>query len=40
MIEDFARHLNAESYVFHIDDVGISDKFAEYIIKKIEVDSF
>jgi trans-aconitate methyltransferase len=39
MIEDFARHLNAESYVFHIDDVWITDKFAEYIIKKIEVDS-
>ncbi len=39
MIEDFSRHLWAESFVFHIDDIGVTDRFADYVIKKVEVDS-
>jgi SAM-dependent methyltransferase len=38
-IEDFATQLDAESFVFHIDDIGLTPKFAEYICEKIEVDS-
>lgn len=38
-IEDFARDLPLESLVFLIDDIGQSPRFADYIVKKIEVDS-
>src|SRR5262249_52316585 len=38
-IEDFAAHLDVPSFVFHIDDVGQSSRFADYIVKKIDVDS-
>jgi hypothetical protein len=38
-IEDFASALAANSYVFHIDDLGPSCHFADYLIKKIAVDS-
>ncbi len=38
-IEDFARERNATSYVYSIDDVGETRRFAEYVLKKIEVDS-
>lgn len=38
-IEDFAEQLDARSYVFLIDDLGSTPRFAEYLIKKIDVDS-
>lgn len=38
-IEDFGSELNAVSLVYSIDDLGINDRFAEYVLKKIEVDS-
>jgi hypothetical protein len=38
-IEEFAAQLDAISYTFHIDDIGTSDRFAAYVLKKIEVDS-
>jgi hypothetical protein len=38
-IEDFASQLDVVSYVHLIDDVGASERFAEYVLKKIEVDS-
>ncbi|MBY0231027.1 MAG: methyltransferase domain-containing protein [Gemmataceae bacterium] len=36
----FAEGLDAPSFVYHIDDVGESGRFADYILKKVEVDSF
>jgi hypothetical protein len=38
-IEELADLLDAESYVYHLDDIGSSPRFAEYTLKKIEVDS-
>jgi SAM-dependent methyltransferase len=38
-IEDFARDLSVPSLVYLIDDIGQSPRFADYIVKKIEVDS-
>jgi hypothetical protein len=38
-IEEFASLLDVPSLVYHIDDIGTSDRFADYILKKIEVDS-
>lgn len=38
-IEEFARGLEVPSFVYHIDDVGDCDRFADYVLKKIEVDS-
>src|SRR5262245_55265765 len=38
-IEDFARGLDVPSFVYHVDDVGTSDRFADYVLKKIDVDS-
>lgn len=38
-IEEFASALDIPSYVYLIDDVGESDRFADYILKKIAVDS-
>jgi hypothetical protein len=38
-IEDFAAQLDARSYVYLIDDIGPSPHFAEYVLKKIDVDS-
>ncbi len=40
-IEEFSRDLwvAKHSFVYHIDDIGANPKFAEYIIKKIEVES-
>jgi hypothetical protein len=38
-IEEFARDLDIPSYVYLIDDVGRSPSFAEYVLKKIEVES-
>ena len=38
-IEEFADQLDAASLVYMIDDVGASDGFAEYVLKKIEVES-
>ena len=38
-IENFSRELDATSYVYLIDDLGRTDRFAEYVLKKIEVDS-
>jgi hypothetical protein len=38
-IEEFASLLDVASFVYHIDDIGTSDRFADYILKKIEVDS-
>ncbi|MCK9272437.1 transferase [Candidatus Gracilibacteria bacterium] len=39
MIEDFGRDIDAKSFVYHIDDIGVSPRFAHYVISKIEVDS-
>ncbi len=39
MIEDFARHIEADSFVYHIDDIWFSPKFPHYVLNKIEVDS-
>lgn len=38
-IEEFADRLDAESFVYGIDDVGATPRFAEYVLKKIEVES-
>jgi hypothetical protein len=38
-IEEFADALDVPSFVYLIDDVGTSDRFADYMLKKIEVDS-
>lgn len=38
-IEEFARDLDVPSYVYLIDDLGPTARFAEYVLKKIEVDS-
>src|SRR5436190_2497783 len=38
-IEEFSSLLDVPSFVYHIDDVGASPRFADYILKKIEVDS-
>ncbi len=38
-IEEFTEQLDAESYVYLIDDIGNSPRFADYVIKKIGVDS-
>lgn len=38
-IEGFARDLDVPSFVYLIDDVGSSPRFADYILKKIAVDS-
>ncbi len=38
-IASFADDLDAPSFVYHIDDVGDSPRFADYILKKIDVDS-
>ncbi len=39
MIERFSDLLGATSFVYLIDDVGHSDKYGEYCLKKIEVES-
>lgn len=39
MIEDFARHIDAKSYIYHVDDIWRSNRFAHYVLSKIEVDS-
>lgn len=38
-IEEFADWLDVDSFVYHIDDLGATPRFAEYVLKKIEVDS-
>lgn len=38
-IEEFADSLDVESFVYLIDDIGSTPRFAEYLLKKIEVDS-
>lgn len=38
-IEELADLLDVPSFVFMIDDVGSTPRFAEYVLKKIEVDS-
>jgi hypothetical protein len=38
-IEEFAQELDVPSYVYLIDDVGHTPRFAEYVLKKIEVES-
>jgi hypothetical protein len=38
-IEELAEQLEVPSYVFLIDDLGATPRFAEYLIKKIAVDS-
>lgn len=38
-IEEFSEQLDVESYVFLIDDLGYTDRFCEYVLKKIAVDS-
>ena len=38
-IEEFAAQLEPTSFVYHVDDVGHSERFADYVLKKIEVDS-
>lgn len=39
-IEAFSSQLDAESLVYMIDDIGRSPRFAEYVLKKIEVESY
>ncbi|TGN19140.1 transferase [Leptospira idonii] len=39
MIQDFSSDLGYPSYVVPIDDIGLSDHFAEYTIKKIEAET-
>jgi hypothetical protein len=39
VIEEFARELDVPSFVYLIDDIGRTHRFAEYVLKKIEVDS-
>jgi hypothetical protein len=38
-VEEFAAQLDVPSYIYLIDDVGHSEHFASYVLKKIEVDS-
>lgn len=38
-IEELADLLDVPSFVFMIDDIGATPRFAEYVLKKIEVDS-
>lgn len=38
-IEEFSALLDLPSFVYHIDDLGASPRFADYIVKKIAVDS-
>jgi hypothetical protein len=38
-IEEFSRELDVPSFVYLIDDVGHTPRFAQYVLKKIEVDS-
>ncbi len=38
-IEELSTQLDATSYTFLIDDVGHTDRFAHYVLKKIDVDS-
>src|SRR5262249_44399560 len=38
-IEAFAADLDADSFVYLIDDIGRSDHFAEYLLKTVEVES-
>jgi len=38
-IEDFGTQLDVDSFVFLIDDLGYTERFAEYVLKKISVDS-
>jgi hypothetical protein len=38
-IEEFATQLDVDSYVFLIDDLGFTDRYSEYVLKKICVDS-
>lgn len=38
-IEEFASELGVESFVYMIDDIGHKARFAEYVLKKIEVES-
>ncbi len=38
-IEEFSAQLDVPSFVYHIDDVGSSPRFADYVLKKIDVDS-
>lgn len=39
MIQAFASWLEVPSYVYHIDDIWYTDNFANYVIKKIAVES-
>lgn len=38
-IEEFSAQLEPTSFVYHVDDIGHSERFADYVLKKIEVDS-
>ncbi|MFH1511381.1 MAG: transferase [Candidatus Woesearchaeota archaeon] len=38
-IENFSQKLDAKSYIYPIDDIGTTERFAEYVLKKIEVES-
>jgi len=38
-IEELGAQLDVDSFVFLIDDLGYTDRFAEYVLKKIAVDS-
>lgn len=38
-IENFSSALTVPSLVYLIDDIGTTDRFAEYVLKKIDVDS-
>lgn len=38
-IEAFAQELDAPSFVYHIEDIGASPRFADFIVKKVEADS-
>ena len=38
-IEAFATQLDAESFVYLIDDIGATTRFADYVLKRIEVNS-
>ncbi|MEY4567772.1 MAG: hypothetical protein RLY14_2742, partial [Planctomycetota bacterium] len=38
-IENFSSSLSVPSLVYLIDDLGTTDRFAEYVLKKIDVDS-
>jgi hypothetical protein len=39
-IEELADLLDVESFVYLIDDIGTSERYASYVLHKIEVDSF